>query len=510
MNVMQAAYLTYRLNANKAGVFEPHESEGRAKEALLPIAHIVQNAQIEVTIDSEGNFVNATAIEKGDNKTIIPATIASATRTGNPDPHPLCDSVWYLTSFFEESRYYDYLRQLESWANWRKDGNAKSHTFVKAVYEYIKKRSLVADLCECGVFQYDENAKGKKIEGVAPEKCVVRWCVIPSGGRNPVACHKDKSLFDNWTNYYLDILESEKKDVCYITGNTGAACNNHPKGVLAHQYGAKLISSNDSANFTYKGRFATPDEALSVSYIASQSAHYALRWVIANHGFSIGGDTFVCWNPEGKDVNIIPFFDTIFRKPKKKAGEVVTEPVVKVAIKESRVRTEKEIVQAHLEKQCRLQKYKDAVVEKLNTYRETLAPDDDVYIAAFQAPIPGRLSVTYFQEIKAHKLIERVEKWYLSLCSLAGDFAFTPTIKDIVTYAFGLPRKERLEAEDFVLSMYTRRLLNCLLIGSRFPEDVLTGLRNACVSPIYAKVLSPAYNERIVAAYSSASGLSTD
>ena len=80
---------------------------------------------------------------------------------------------------------------------------------------------------------------------------------------------------------------------------------NHPKGIIASSYGAKLLSANDESGFTYRGRFVDSNEAYAVSYEVSQKAHSALHWVIANQGISVGNKdkrTFVCWNPKGKEV----------------------------------------------------------------------------------------------------------------------------------------------------------------------------------------------------------------
>ena len=73
MGMLQAAYRTYEVQAYRAGVMTELE-----REPLTPIAHMVQNAQIEITISDDGIFQSATPVPKEQNKTIIPATIESA------------------------------------------------------------------------------------------------------------------------------------------------------------------------------------------------------------------------------------------------------------------------------------------------------------------------------------------------------------------------------------------------------------------------------------------------
>ena len=91
MGLLQKACETYDTFAQKAGVAE----QGRAP--LTPISHIVQNVQIEIIIDEDGNYVGANEVAKDDVKTIIPVTEASAVRTGNCAPHPLCEQIGYIS-----------------------------------------------------------------------------------------------------------------------------------------------------------------------------------------------------------------------------------------------------------------------------------------------------------------------------------------------------------------------------------------------------------------------------
>ena len=94
MGLLQAAYRTYESYADRAGSLQ-----GEEKEALTPISHIVMNAQIEITLSKEGVFQSARAVPKGENKTIVPATIESANRTSKFCPHPLCDQLSYLAPY---------------------------------------------------------------------------------------------------------------------------------------------------------------------------------------------------------------------------------------------------------------------------------------------------------------------------------------------------------------------------------------------------------------------------
>ena len=53
-----------------------------------------------------------------------------------------------------------------------------------------------------------------------------------------------------------------------------------PKKIRNEGDGAKLISSNDEKNFTFRGRFSDKSQAFSIGYEDSQKAHNALKWSI--------------------------------------------------------------------------------------------------------------------------------------------------------------------------------------------------------------------------------------
>ena len=68
---------------------------------------------------------------------------------------------------------------------------------------------------------------------------------------------------------------SDKKDICYLTGEEQVISDNHPKGVVAATYGAKLISANDDQGYTYRGRFQNASQPYALGYEASQNPQRA-------------------------------------------------------------------------------------------------------------------------------------------------------------------------------------------------------------------------------------------
>ena len=103
MGLFQKAYETYENHSHLAGIAEA------GKEPLIPVSHTIQNAAIEITLDRDGNFIMAAAVDAAgggdkDNKTIIPVSEDSAARTSSPKAHPLCEQVKYVAELEEKLR----------------------------------------------------------------------------------------------------------------------------------------------------------------------------------------------------------------------------------------------------------------------------------------------------------------------------------------------------------------------------------------------------------------------
>lgn len=75
--------------------------------AMLPlVGHIIQNAQIEITLSADGELIQAEMIPKEQQRTLIPCTPDSASRTSSPSPHPLHDNLSYIAR-----DYYEYVKK---------------------------------------------------------------------------------------------------------------------------------------------------------------------------------------------------------------------------------------------------------------------------------------------------------------------------------------------------------------------------------------------------------------
>ena len=417
-------------------------------EPLTPVSHILQNAQIEITLTDEGKFLSAVPVSKGDESTIIPATEESAGRTSRPEPHPLCDQLAYLAPS-DDKKHEAYLALLTAWAE-----SPYSHPLVRAVLTYVRSGTILSDLVRERIIV--RNADGSlgsgKLAGTDYAKCLVRWRMIPAPDEEKSESYRNPALFEKWASFYNDLRVGQPHGICQISGEEDVLCQSHPKGTLSSAYGAKLISANDSANFTYRGRFATPEAAVSVGYTASRMAHSALRWLATNHGKQSGDRIFLCWNPEGRETpgNLLYAFD---------AGEDKRDFV----------------------------SYREELRKTLDGYGNKLRPQDDVVIAALEAATTGRLSVTYYTEMKSADLLDRIEHWYDTCAWDGGKYNVpTPSFWEIILCAFGKPSGNglSLDKRDAKLAgKYFQKLLSCLTEGRSIPPDLVRALAARADTP---------------------------
>ena len=138
MGLLQQAMKTYDSMSRIVGV-----TGGDGKEPLAPVGHITTKPQIRITIDADGTFLQAEAIDEL--KVIIPVTEQSAGRTSGICPHPICDQVGYITDS-NQKKHSEYLQQLEGWAC-----SDYSHPKVKAVFSYLGRNTVTTDLEKAGL-----------------------------------------------------------------------------------------------------------------------------------------------------------------------------------------------------------------------------------------------------------------------------------------------------------------------------------------------------------------------
>lgn len=338
---------------------------------------------------------------------------------------------------------------------------------LKPILTYVKKQSLCEDL---------ENREIK----LKKDNMLIRWRVNGIGEESG-ACWANERLFKAFSDWYKN--ERREKygddDFCMVLGERTIPAKNHMKGVVSHHGNAKLISSDDNDNFTYRGRFNNANQAASVGYDASQKAHNALKWLVDEQGSGamFGKRTFLCWNPKGKKVPhcVLPF---------ETAGTAAVTP----------------------------SDYKAELRKTLSGWRVQLPKNcGGVVIASLDVATDnsGRLAVTYYNELMASDFLQRLHDWDESCCwwrynpnSRRFDAIGSPSFMTLISCAYGVQRGEkntaRLEVNDKLLRMQMQRLVACRVDRAAFPRDLMRRLFERACSPqsfesnIYKQILRTA------------------
>lgn len=248
-------------------------------------------------------------------------------------------------------------------------------------------------------------------------------------------------------NYLAECADPEELESLFqasmVSGKLAPPASQHPKKIINICANAKLVSANDTSGFTYRGRFKSDAEAMTMSYEASQKSHNALHWLAATQGVAIGGRTFLCWNPQG--VGLPRVQATFLRKG--------------------------------TPKQVKYSDYRKALSETLRGWKETIPADAGAVIAAFDAATSGRLALTYYSELPASDFLERLHNWDALCCWNHDPFGIqAPSLFQIANCAFGTVRtsgsQTKLETDDRILRQQVQRLLSCRVDKGKMPADI--------------------------------------
>ncbi len=422
MGLLAQAAKTYDLMKSEIGVIE----EG--KYPLVPLYHMKKNIDISVLLTEEGNLVNITKIEENG---IIQATEAAQGRSGTTiAPFPLIDQGKY---FAETKRIDTYLENLKAWCD-----HDPENKVLRAVYLYVSKRTFADDFKKAGM---SEDQLGKN----------VGWVVI-SSGRN-IKTWDDKELIESFTSFFKSAYADAGKSFCMISGQEEMPIKIVPS---ISKFGlAKLISSNDTSDFSFRGRFVKSDDAVSVGYDTTQKAINALSWLCGNQSVYLGKSTLLCWNPNGIEVRnpTLPLFDD---------GEDV---------------------------QVTYTDYKNALENyiKLKTDKVALS-DRNVITVIFDNPTTGRLSIKFYNELTLDDFLSNLVSWDRECCwfnSMEGRIR-SPRLSDIMKYAYGVGNNFRTDNKVYESNypiLVERRVSN-----GRIPTEIAKSLANKCSNlQIYVK-----------------------
>jgi CRISPR-associated protein Csd1 len=468
----------------------------RAK--LIPTAHTLQNAHINIVIDGDGNFKCAKALEKV--QIILPSTESSAGRTSGGAPHPLADKLQYVAMDYSDyggvkKSYFDsYKKQLKSWCE-----SEFFHPKAKSVYAYISKGSVIEDLIKENIVVLNEknilltswkqDSKSEKAPSplfkVLPQKkgkieqgdALVCWTVEIEGDSNSNTW-TDESLQDSWIRFESFLSGDGDEGFCFITGDVKRLAVNHPAKLRHSGDKAKIISYNDTEGYTYLGKFIDGKQACGISFDATQKAHNVLRWLIERQGYRNGDQAIVAWAISGAEIPS-PMRDSY------QLMEMGNDDLDEFSVSDDNEAPKENNNEHNLGQQFSIK-----LKKKIAGYASKLGNYEKIILMAIDSATPGRMGITYYRESNATEFFRCLESWHLDLSwpqrykkslpqvgsKKRASFEVywpvsTPSPINIAKAAYGANVKEQL------IKNTIERLLPCIIDGKPIPKDLV----DACV-----------------------------
>lgn len=463
MSWIQNLYETYEMCQNAVGIASVEQ-----EKMLLPIGHILFRAAIEIHLNEEGSIIDASKDIKKKNESqegiliCSPCTDESEGRAGKSAkdfPHPLFDQIKYLLRDA-------YMENLYEWLKFTKKNPIyqTSYTSLNAVYQYVRQRTLFDDLKQRGIH--------------AKDTLGVRFCVKQRGTiENRLWMIPE--MWDAWINFYLQQNnERGKSGICYASGKLLPITEKHPKSINRASGNAKLITGNDSSNFTYRGRFDESTQAVIVSYEASQKAHQALRWLISTRAYRCNTQAILTWAVD-QTPDVTPFYDDsygIYEIEEKTDADKLIEVGNKTFIDYAKW-------------------LKTALLSSGNSAR-LRSHIRRIAVMITDAATTGRMSVTYYRELYENEYLERITNWH-DTCKWyqilkrdndgkrqTGYFIGAPSVDRITEAVLGKRRKRQDDTYDKMKKAVRERLLHCILDGEKIPLDMVNTALHRASNPI--------------------------
>lgn len=452
MGLFQNLLETYEKCSAAVGVVQKD-----ARNALIPVFHTVFESAICVVIDNEGTYISA---HKDKKHIIIPCTDESLGRTSKSyAPHALCEQYSYLNGANTQKKE-NYLAQLFEWKG--------EDSVLNAVYTYIEKGTIEGDL-----------------KSMSPnDKDIIRFIVYTNG--DCIECWNSVELRNLWKDHEL---KKPNNQSCfdYLYGKDNPIIpKQYPKGI-GRLYNAKLISSNDSEGFTFRGRFDKRDEAIVVDYENSQKMHLAARWLISNCSY---------WNDNKQAVVAWAVDDNI--KVEIKPSEINYELFEEM----EKVNTATEIVDES--KTMVFSEYARLLKNVLNGFSNANKLKQHarrICIAIFDttSDSTGRLSVTFYKELDENEYLHNIMDWHHDTSYYLTTWRYerngngkpraipiryigAPSYDDILYAVYGKERGDK--SYDVLKKIVRKQLLECMFGNFPFPKSMVEMAANRSSHPM--------------------------
>lgn len=351
-------------------------------------------------------------------------------------------------------KFVAYLEQLKDFS-----GSNFSTDQVKAIYKYVVKETVASDL------------KNMKLKD---QVNVVFQVEIP--GYQPSKVWENEDFFHGWHQYYLGKKKKTDQWLDYITGELQPAATFHPKKIFSNAANAKLISGNDKENYTFRGKFSEPSEAVSIGYESSQKAHQFLRYLINDRGYYCGEQVILSFTIDST---------------KKELPPPVGDGSLSAFLQEIQTQTESD-VQIVLRAETGVD-FADALNKALSGFGhgKALERHTKTAVIALDSATDGRLAITFYRELDRADYLKKIAdwhegcKWNLKFWDKVNEkyvpYIGAPSVDKIIEAVHGKPRGGKDDKSYTKIKKAAReRLLRCIFDGAVLPMDyVVAAVRRA-------------------------------
>lgn len=477
-----------------------------------------------IVIDGNGEFVRSEKIEKKTNPTKkssgnplvnikIPVTEESLGRASGVSPHPVFDQYGYLKG--DGKKYDAYIAQLKNFSDFE-----FATEQIKAIYQYVSKGTVASDLSEMKlkdktniIFQVEipdnqqtkawedetlfsawhqyylaekENlVETKKLKECELDKklCELEQKKLSSKEKNGLTPDEKEALKTQAKNLRKEIkeekdwIDKQKNAVSmdYITGEEHLLAISHPKKISNASGNSKLVSGNDTTNYTFRGKFSDSSEAVAIGYETSQKAHQFLRYLINDRGYYCGEQVILSFTIGSMEKYLPP---------------PIEDKSIWALLQSSSVQTESDL-RINL-RAVTGSDYAEALRNSLGGFGhgQALQQHARTAVIALDAATTGRLSITFYRELSRNEYLERVADWHSS-CKWHQTFwdkvdekyvpyIGAPSVDKIIEAVHGKPRGAKDESYTKIKKAARERLLRCVFDGAFLPTDyVIAAVRRA-------------------------------
>jgi CRISPR-associated protein Csd1 len=455
-----------------------------------------------IVIDGDGSFVRSDKIAKNTKPTeknlgnplvniTIPASEESMGRTGSKElPYPVFDQYAYLKG--SGKKYDAYIAQLKNFAE-----SEFATKQIMAIHKYVAKGTVSSDLSEMKV---------------KDKTNIIFQVEIPGNPQTKV--WKDETFFNAWHEYYMaekgklaerkkraenELADKKKlpadqekrlrqcsklKDnvtLDYVTGVEQLIATSHPKKISKASPNSKLVSDNDTTNYTFRGKFSDSSEAVSIGYETSQKAHQFLRYLINDPDRRYYcGDQVILSFTIGSMEKLLP--------------PPIEDKSIWALLQNNSVQTESDI-QIHLRAKTGFD-YADALRKSLGGFGhgQALKQHTKTAVIALDAATTGRLSITFYRELDKNEYLERVANWHSSckwhqrLWDKVKEkyipYLGAPSVDKIIEAVHGKPRGGKDESYRKIKKAARERLLRCIFDGAFLPKDYVVAAVRRAANPL--------------------------